>query len=335
QVFERGNWMVKGAKVTPAVPASLNAFPKDAPKNRLGLAEWLTDKKNPLTARTMVNRLWEQLYGVGLVETLEDMGTQGTPPTHRELLDYLAYRFMYDDNWSVKKVLKEMVMSATYRQSALSSREMLAKDPSNTWYSRGVRVRLSAEQIRDQALAVSGLLNPEIGGPSVMPYQPDGVWLSPWNGQEWKKSEKGEQYRRAIYTFWKRTAAYPSMLTFDGVSREVCSPRRIRTNTPLQALVTLNDEVYMEAAGHLAGLAQRLYPGDVPKQIGWCYAQAMGKNIRQDQLRVFEQLYVETKNRPAGGMKKVLASSAPAEPAQALVIVASAIMNMDEFITKN
>lgn len=334
QVFERGNWLVKGAKISPGVPKILNPFPKNAPQNRLGMAEWLTDKKNPLTARTMVNRLWEQLYGTGLVETLEDMGTQGASPSHRELLDYLAYTFMNDNKWSVKKTLKEMVMSTTYRQSAITNKDMLVKDPANTWYARGARVRLSAEQIRDQALAVSGLLNPEIGGPSVMPYQPDGVWLSPWNGQTWKKSEGKEQYRRAIYTYWKRTAAYPSMLTFDGVSREVCSARRIRTNTPLQALVTLNDEVYMEAARNLAGEANRRYPQNIQQQISWCYSQVMGRKIRPQQLAVFDNLYRQTQNSGTG-MKKILANNTEKPAQQGLVMVANSLLNMDEFITKN
>ncbi|MBE7177916.1 MAG: DUF1553 domain-containing protein, partial [Mucilaginibacter polytrichastri] len=335
QVFERGNWLVKGARVHPDVPQALNAFPKNAPRNRLGLAMWLTDKKNPLTARTMVNRLWEQIFGTGLVETLEDMGTQGTVPTHRELLDYLAYRLMYTHNWSVKKTLKEIVMSATYRQSAIAAKDMLAKDPANTWYARGARVRLSAEQIRDQALVVSGLLNPQIGGPSVMPYQPDGVWLSPWNGQNWEKSAGNQQYRRAIYTYWKRTAAYPSMLTFDGVSREVCSPRRIRTNTPLQALVTLNDEVYMEAARHLAGRAMQAVPADVAGQIRWCYAQVMGKAIRPDQLAVFAGLYQKIQGEKGTAAHVSLASNREPQVQQGLVMVASAMLNMDEFITKN
>jgi hypothetical protein len=215
------------------------------PKNRLGLAMWLTDKKNPLVARTMVNRLWEQLFGYGLAETLEDLGTQGIPPTHKELLDHLSWQFMNDFNWSIKKLLKEMVLSATYRQSSKVNEELLKKDPNNKFYARGARVRLSAEQLRDQSLAVSDLLSKKMYGPSVMPFQPDGIWRSPYNHDAWRISKGEDQFRRAIYTYWKRTAPYPSMITFDGGAREVCITRRIRTNTPLQALTTLNDSAYL------------------------------------------------------------------------------------------
>lgn len=294
QVFERGNWLMKGARVEPDVPHSLNQLPVDAPRNRLGLAMWLTSKQNPLTARTMVNRVWEQLFGKGLVETLEDIGSQGALPTHRELLDYLSYRFMNEDGWSIKKLVKEIVLSATYQESSIVSPALLAADPDDRWYSRGARVRLSAEEIRDQALAVSGLLSDKLGGPSVMPYQPEGVWQSPWNGRNWQKNKDGNQYRRAIYTFWKRTAAYPSMLTYDGVSREVCSARRIRTNTPLQALVTLNDPVYFEAAQHLAMEAVRQSPGDANAQIRWCYHKALGKEIGDKQFIILHELYRTT-----------------------------------------
>lgn len=251
-IFEKGNWLVKGEIVEPDIPGSLNPFPNKAPRNRLGMAMWLTSKQNPLTARTMVNRVWEQLFGTGMVETLEDMGTQGASPTHKELLDFLSWNFMNDHQWSVKKLIKEIVMSATYRQDAKLTKELIEKDPYNKFYARGSRVRLSAEQVRDQALAISGLLSKKMFGPSVMPWQPTGIWLSPWNGQYWINSKGEDQYRRAVYTYWKRTAPYPSMISFDGAAREVCSSRRIRTNTPLQALVTLNDSVYLEASRNFA-----------------------------------------------------------------------------------
>jgi hypothetical protein len=228
-VFERGSWLSKGKIVTPDVPAVLPGLPKNAPKNRLGLAMWLTDKNNPLVSRTLVNRLWEQLFGTGIVETLEDLGTQGLAPTHQTLLDYLAWQLMYTHNWSIKKTLKEMVLSATYRQQSMFTKELLKKDPYNKLYARGPRVRLSAEQIRDQTLAVSTLLSPKMYGKSVMPYQPEGIWRSPYNGDAWKLSEGEDQYRRSLYTYFKRTAPYPSMLTFDGGAREVCIIRRIRT----------------------------------------------------------------------------------------------------------
>ncbi|MEY3739203.1 MAG: hypothetical protein RL544_1981, partial [Bacteroidota bacterium] len=244
-VFERGSWLSKGKIVTPDVPAVLPGLPKNAPKNRLGLAMWLTDKNNPLVSRTLVNRLWEQLFGTGIVETLEDLGTQGLSPTHQSLLDYLAWQLMYTHNWSIKKTLKEIVLSATYRQQSMFTKELLKKDPYNKLYARGPRVRLSAEQIRDQTLAVSALLSPKMYGKSVMPYQPEGIWRSPYNGDTWKLSEGEDQYRRSLYTYFKRTAPYPSMLTFDGGAREVCVIRRIRTNTPLQALTSLNDSSYI------------------------------------------------------------------------------------------
>lgn len=339
-VFDRGNWLVKGKEVQPGTPHALNPFPKGVPRNRLGLAQWLTSKQNPLTARTMVNRLWEQLFGAGLVETLEDLGTQGAEPTHKELMDYLAYQFMHKDGWSIKKLLKEMVLSATYQQDSRVSKEALEKDPNNKWYARGARVRLSAEQVRDQALAVSGLLSEKMYGPSVMPWQPGGIWMSPWNGDYWKKSEGEDQYRRAIYTFWKRTAPYPSMITFDGVGREVCTSRRIRTNTPLQALVTLNDSVYMEAARYFAFRMQNMHKSDVKVMISKGYEATMYKPITANRLAALEKLYATAHRKFTSDKAKIreLMGEDPAhqDPATAaLTVVASALLNLDELITKN
>ena len=193
-VFERGNWLVKGDLVQPGVPQSLAyAMPKNAPQNRLGLAMWLTSKQNPLVARTMVNRLWEQLFGNGIAETLEDLGTQGIPPTHLELLNYLAYQFMNNYQWSMKKMLKEIVMSATYKQDSKLTEALKEKDLFNKLYARGPRVRLSAEQVRDQALCFSSALNEKMYGPSVFPFQPKGIWLSPYNGAQWKMNIDGQQ----------------------------------------------------------------------------------------------------------------------------------------------
>ncbi|MBE7171341.1 MAG: DUF1553 domain-containing protein [Williamsia sp.] len=338
-VFERGNWLVKGKQVSAATPHTLNPLPAGAPANRLGLAMWLTSEANPLTARTMVNRLWEQLFGTGLVETLEDLGTQGAEPTHRELLDYLSYRFMHEDGWSVKKLLKEMVMSATYRQDSKLSKESGGQDPFNKYYSRSSRVRLSAEQIRDQALAVSGLLSEKVGGPSVMPWQPEGIWMSPWNGEYWISSKGEDQYRRALYTFWKRTAPYPSMISFDGVGREVCTARRIRTNTPLQALVTLNDSVYLDAARHFAWRMQQ-EKGDVQAQISRGYEIAMQKKISSSKLLALTALYKTALNKFSHDKQKTfemagLDKQHNQPPLAALVVVANAILNLDEFITKS
>jgi hypothetical protein len=339
-VFERGNWLVKGKEVKPDVPHALNPLPPGAPHNRRGLAMWLTSKENPLTSRTIVNRVWEQLFGTGLAETLEDLGTQGIPPTHKELLDYLSWKLMNDYGWSLKKLIREIVMSATYRQDSKVTPEMLEKDPFNKFYARGSRVRLSAEQVRDQALVISGLMSGKMYGPSVMPYQPKGIWLSPWNGQDWVESKGEDHYRRALYTYWKRTAPYPSMMTFDGAAREVCTARRIRTNTPLQALVTLNDEVYVDAARHFAYRMQEGGSKDIREQIKKGYALALYKPITNAKLDALEKLYREAfaklKNDPDKACEMIGMMDEHNNPeTAALVVVANAMLNLDELITKN
>jgi len=339
-VFERGNWLVKGKTVVPETPHSLNKFPANVPKNRLGLSRWLTDKQNPLTGRTMVNRLWEQLFGMGLVETLEDMGTQGASPSHKELLDWMTWKFMNDFEWSVKKMIKEIVMSATYQQSSKVDSILIAKDPYNKLYARGPRVRLSAEQVRDQALGISGLLSETMYGPSVMPPQPGGIWLSPWNGKDWEASYGTDKYRRALYTYWKRTAPYPAMITFDGAIREICTSRRIRTNTPLQALVTLNDEAYLEMARSFAYRMKKEGGKNVRQQISKGYEIAMYKSITISKLEILEKLYGEALQKFRNDKDKTcemigfLNDHNNPETA-ALVVVANALLNLDEVITKN
>jgi hypothetical protein len=338
QIFQRGNWLVQTDTVQPEVPQSLNPFPKGAPKNRLGLAQWMTNKDNPLVSRTIVNRVWEQIFGTGLAETLEDMGTQGIPPTHKELLDHLSWKLMNEYQWSLKKLMKEIVMSATYRQDSKVTPDQLAKDPFNKFYARASRVRLSAEQVRDQALSVTGLLSNKMYGPSVMPYQPEGIWLSPWNGENWTKSKSEDQYRRAVYTYWKRSAPYPSMMTFDGATREVCTARRIRTNTPLQALVTLNDSVYVEAAYRLAMTMQQKGT-EVKQQIAMGYEQAIGQKITSEKLAVLERLYQKALSEYQGATQKLVSyNNQPDQQlpqTKALSLVANAIMNLDEFVTNN
>ncbi len=340
QVFERGNWLVKADTVSPDVPHSMNPLPAGAPRNRLGLAMWLAAKENPLTARTMVNRLWEQLFGQGLAETLEDMGTQGIPPTHRELLDNLSWKFMNDYEWSIKKLLKEMVMSATYRQDSKITPESLKKDQFNKFYARVPRIRLSAEQLRDQTLFVSGILSKKMYGQSVMPYQPEGIWLSPWADRYWEKSTGEDQHRRAVYTYWKRTAPYPSMLSFDGTAREVCTARRIRTNTPLQALTTMNDPAHIDASRHFAYRLQKEAGPDIRKMISRGYQLAMGDTISPQILSAFEKLYYEAlpgfkadKDKTCGIIGIMNEKNNP--ETAALVVVTNAILNLDEFITKN
>jgi hypothetical protein len=251
--FERGNFLTKiGADLTPDVPAIFPKLPDGEPRNRLILAKWFFSPGQPLTARVAVNRYWEQLIGTGIVETLENFGSVGEEPSHPELLDWLALHFQNDLHWDMKALLRELVTSATYRQSAMSTPALNERDPRNRLLARGPEQRLTAEMVRDQALLASGLLNRKVGGPPVMPPQPAGVWNSVYNREKWKEAHGPDRYRRAIYTFVKRTSGYPSSLVFDASDRTTSLPRRIPTNTPLQALVTLNDPVYDEAAEALA-----------------------------------------------------------------------------------
>ncbi len=335
RVFERGNWLSLGNLVSPEVPGIMNPFPKDAPANRLGMAMWLVSPQNPLTARTYVNRIWEQLFGFGIVETLEDLGSQGIAPTHQKLLDHLAWKFMHEFSWSTKALLNYIVSSATYQQSSFNSPENLFTDPQNKYYARGPRIRLSAEQIRDQALAVCGLLSAKMYGPSVMPYQPEKIWNSPYNGRKWEKSPGEDQYRRAIYTYWKRTSPYPSSILFDAMAREVCSSRRINTNTPLQALVTLNDSAYVEASFHLAKRMVKGGSNMTSDQIKHGYKLMMYKDISDEKLEVLVDFYNSIIG-DEGLMKKVsLNNSQDEKHFNAMAIVANTMLNLDEFIVKN
>ncbi|MDN3687017.1 PSD1 and planctomycete cytochrome C domain-containing protein [Cyclobacterium jeungdonense] len=337
-VFERGNWMLKGEAVKPDVPAVLNSWDPEWPENRLGLAYWLTSKENPLTARTLANRLWEQLFGRGIVSTLEDMGTQSDPPSHRQLLDWLAVRLMEDHNWRLKPLIKDMVLSGTYRQSSVSSAFLHEKDPENKWYARGPRFRLSAEQIRDQALAASGLLSRKMYGKPVMPPQPDNVWQTVYNGESWETSEGEDRYRRAVYTFLKRTSPYPSFISFDAGSREVCTISRTVTNTPLQALVTLNDPVYQEAAFHLA---LSMYRSDAADPISWAYERLLLQPISPQKQEHLQSLYafaLEDFSSNTEAMEEWLqfAEDEQKNPElAALALIANALMNLDEFLTKS
>ncbi|MGC1240795.1 MAG: DUF1553 domain-containing protein [Chryseosolibacter sp.] len=335
-IFERGNWLSKGDEVQPGVPASLNPFPDGEARNRLGFARWLFSKDNPLTARTAVNRFWEQIFGNGLVETLEDFGTQGAAPTHPGLLDWLSLRFMNEYKWSVKKLLKEIVMSATYRQDAHLSDAHREKDPSNRFLARGPRVRLSAEQVRDQALAVSGLLSKKMYGKSVMPYQPEGIWNSVYNGEKWKRSEGEDRYRRSVYTYAKRTSPFPSLMTFDGSSREVCVSRRIRTNTPLQALVTLNDSSFVVAARHLA-MKMMEESKDPAQQIRTGYKTLLVTDMPAGKVAVFTELYdhaLQRYTQDTEATKQLTASSEGTPQLAAMTVVANAMLNLDEVVMK-
>jgi hypothetical protein len=247
----RGSFLEQGEKVYAEVPEVLHPLPADAMPNRLGLARWLVDEENPLVGRVVVNRAWEQFFGRGLVETSEDFGLQGELPSHPDLLDWLAVRFV-EQGWSQKKLHRLIVTSATYRQASRASPALVARDPYNRLLARGPRFRVEAEMVRDIALAAGGLLSRKVGGPSVFPPQPDGIWRNPYSDEKWIASEGEDRYRRGLYTFLRRTSPYPSFLTFDATSREYCTVRRVRTNTPLQALTLLNDPVFFEAAQHLA-----------------------------------------------------------------------------------
>jgi len=321
KIFVGGDWENLGEQVSEGTPEILNEFKKEWPRNRLGMAYWMTSKENPLFARVAVNRFWEQLFGMGIVETLEDFGSQGIKPTHPKLLDDLAHSFANDLNWSVKKLLKTMVMSATYQQSSDVSKEKLAVDPFNHLLARGPRFRLSSEQIRDQGLKVSGLLSNKMFGPSVMPYQPDGVWMSVYNGRQWKTSAGEDKYRRGLYTYWKRTSPYPSMEAFDTPSREVCKVRRLRTNTPLQSLVTLNDPVFFEMA-EAFGKKIKSYSGTLDEKMSFALQSALCRKPTEREIKHLNKLFNDIKR----DFKK--------SEEETWTLVANVILNLDEFLTK-
>jgi hypothetical protein len=334
-VFERGNWMILGEEVNPKTPAEFGGWQEKWPANRLGFAYWLTSAENPLTSRTLVNRVWDQLFGRGIVRTLEDMGSQSDPPSHPELLDYLAWKTMNDYGWSMKSLIREIVTSATYKQSSAISAEAYQKDPDNQWYARGPRFRLSAEQVRDQALAVAGLLSTKMYGPGVKPHQPEGIWQTVYNGESWTESEGEDRYRRGIYTFLKRTSPYPSFISFDAGSREVCLSKRLVTNTPLQALVTLNDPVYLEAARVLGKNVWQKNAGKPEKAISEAYRQLLFGSISEAKKKTMLELFQNAKNEFSQNPKSLEEFYPGAKPEEAaMAVVANALMNLDEFLTK-
>ena len=345
-IFERGNWLVKGEEVQPNIPHILPAIDSDNAENRLGLAEWLVHPENPLTARVIVNRFWENIFGIGLVETLEDFGTQGDKPTNQALLDWLAIRFIHHHKWSVKGLLKDIVLSATYQQTSTVTEDKIVQDANNQLFTRGARFRLSAEQIRDQALTASGLLNREVFGESVMPYLPDGVYSVIRHIHKWETSPNNQNHRRGLYTFWRKTSPYPSMISFDVPSREFCVSRRVRTNTPLQAMITLNDPVYMEAA---VALAEKMSGFGAEKigtisddslndKINYGFENLLFKLPSEAQSKELVAFYERTlKNYEANPMeiRELLGEEAELQPERAAMInVANVLLNMDEFLMK-
>ena len=335
RIHQRGNFLDPGDKVEPAVLGLFGSQDADVPVNRLSVARWIVQPENPLTARVMVNRVWARLFGVGLVETEEDFGTQGMIPSHPELLDWLAVEFR-ENGWSIKKLIRTIVLSATYQQSAVVDAEKLAADPRNILLSRGPRFRLSAETVRDQALAVSGLLTQKVGGPSVMPPQPDGVWKSTYNALKWIDATGPDRYRRALYTYWKRTSPYPAMITFDAGSGEVCQIRRVRTNTPLQALVTLNDPAYVEAAGALAKRMNDVR-GPTSEKIRRGFRLALVRPPSAAEasrlLEVYEALSASFENDSGAAEKLVNAANLEKGDA-AMIAVANVLLNLDETLMK-
>jgi hypothetical protein len=361
-ILVRGNYMAKGAEVTASTPDALPHMTPDQPHNRLGLARWLLDRDNPLTARVMVNRLWHDLFGLGIVETTEDFGVKGARPTNQDLLDWLAVEFVIPQSgvlspkskkqdspksWDMRHLVKLMVMSATYRQSEAASREQLERDPQNKLCSRGPHLRLEAEEIRDQALAASGLLVDKIGGPPVKPYQPEGVWesvaMKDSNTRVYVQDHGDALYRRSLYTFWKRVAPPPSLEILNAPSREVFCTRRDRTDTPLQAFVTMNDPQFVEAARNLAAKALRTAKG-----FDGCLNQIsealLARDLGAKEKPVVKKIYdraLETYKNDGKAAESLLAvgeskpdKSLPPIELAAWTLVASEIMNLDEALTK-
>ncbi|MDA1221298.1 MAG: DUF1553 domain-containing protein, partial [Planctomycetota bacterium] len=307
-------------------------------------ARWLVDRRNPLTARVQVNRIWARLFGRGLVATEEDFGTQGARPSHPDLLDWLAVEFM-ESGWDQRHVWRLILGSETYRRSVVASAADRMRDPENLLLARGPRVRLEAEMVRDQALSLAGLLSDERFGPSVFPYQPDGLWQAAFNGQRtWRTSEGRDRHRRALYTFYRRSSPYPSMTAFDAPTREICTPRRIRTNTPLQAFVTLNDPVFVEAA---QGLARRILAEGgrtAAARADWALRTVLLREGTQDERAVIQELHAESaaawRSRPDEAMAFAADPLGPlpegADPidAAAWTAVANVLLNLDALLTK-
>jgi len=322
KIMQRGDFLSPGDKVAPATPAVLHPFPKDAPRNRLGLARWLVDPKNPLVARVTVNRWWAELFGQPLVATMEDFGKQGEKPTHPELLDWLAVTFVQTDHWSMKQTLRRILLSDTYRRASTLRPDLLERDPQNKWLARNGGIRLDAETIRDNGLAISGLLSSKMGGPPVKPVQPPNVWRVTGEVDNNYATSPGEDaYRRGLYTIWRRHAHYPSFANFDAPNRAACAVQRTRSNTPLQALTLMNDPAYVEMASALAKrMAQ--HPGyDTRAKLAQGFRLAVARDPSKAELDTLTLTF----EKGAGAAKK---------EADAWFDVASVLLNLHETITK-
>lgn len=353
----RGQYDKHGEKVQAGVPAFLPPLPNDAPRNRLALARWLVDPGHPLTARVAVNRFWQAFFGTGIVRTAEDFGSQGELPSHAALLDWLAVEFVAPERartapWDIKALVRLIVTSAAYRQASTVTPALAARDPENRLLARGPRVRLPAEFIRDQALAISGLLDPEIGGRSVSPYQPPGLWEelasradgANWTAQTYVQGHGKDLYRRTMYTFWKRTSPPPSLMTFDAPDRETCTVRRARTNTPLQALVLLNDPTYVEAARKLAERMMTEGGATPEERIAFAFRLATARRPTDAERAVLRQVFEEelaVYHRSGAAATQLLSvGESPRNPRldpvelAAWTTVAGVILNLDETVTK-
>ncbi len=343
-IHMRGNFKQKGREVQPGIPSVFPPLPEGSKPDRLGVARWLMDSANPLTARVIANRYWEQLFGIGLVETSEDFGTQGAKPSHGPLLDHLAL-FLVREKWNIRQLLKFIVTSSAYRQSSRVTAELARRDPRNRLLARGPRLRLSAEMVRDQALAVSGLLDRTMFGPPVRPPQPALGNKAAFGGStDWKTSGGTDKYRRGLYTKWRRTSPYPSMVTFDAPSREFCTIRRISTNTPLQALVTLNDPVYVEAAQALAGRIATEGGSTPGERVGYGFRLVLARSpaekekvllvkLFEDSSRLFAASPAEAKKMATSYLGKAPEGVELADLA-AWAVVGNVLLNLDETIAR-
>ena len=343
-LLTRGAYDKPTEKVEPGVPAALPPLPEGAPDNRLGFAKWVTDPANPLTARVTMNRFWQMYFGTGIVKTVEDFGVQGEWPSHPELLDWLATEFLRT-GWDIKAMQKLIVMSATYRQSSRVTPELLQRDPENRLLARGPRMRLAAEEVRDQALAASGLLVEKIGGPSVKPYQPAGIWKElTMQGLDYVQDHGSDLYRRSLYTFWKRTAAPPSMMNFDAAGRESCVVREIRTNTPLQALDLMNDVTFLEAARFIGQRMLEEGGSDDASRLRYGFKLVLSRAPSAGELEILADSLHFHRDKFAGNPKDAdaLLHLGESKPDAALnprelasyASIASLILNMDEAVTK-
>jgi hypothetical protein len=342
-IHVRGAYLDPADKVSASVPAVFHPIQEEDPLNRLTLARWLVSEENPLTARVLVNRLWEQFFGTGLVETVEDFGVQGELPVNQDLLDWAAVEFM-NQGWSMKELCRSIVTSTAYRQSSKVDPVKLEKDPFNRYLATGPRFRIDAETVRDQALAASGLLSEKMYGAPVMPPQPEGVWQVVYSGDPWVTSEGENKYRRGLYTFWRRSTPYPSMVAFDAPSREVCTSRRIRTNTPLQALVTLNDPVYVEAAQALARKSAKQGGESVDSKATYLFRRVLVRPPEGAELERLVSLFdSELEHYRESPEEAEAMATDPLGPVDgdadlpelaAWTVVANAVLNLDETVTK-